>query len=188
LPGPEVIASEQAWIEFLSCIEKLDSFSSVSDLSTSSPSSALPAASDSSASTSTSEFGVRLLRCLGSQYASMLADCFGHETEFNPWNKNRVRLHSCLSVKDCFLESMWCIFPHLSRQPIFRDVPEEPIGQFQLKRGQFTDDSSMGLCLMDNLIATLDSKSEKLSELRTTSAASSSSASSSALESSDAGV
>lgn len=65
-------------------------------------------------------------RCLGAVYASVLGDGIGHHTEFNVWNKDARPLD---------------------------DMPEFPIGQFLLRPGQFTDDSSMALCLLDNLSA-----------------------------------
>jgi ADP-ribosylglycohydrolase len=71
-------------------------------------------------------------RSIGCIFASILGDSMGHATEFQP-----VEYGAKMG------------------QP-----PSYPIGRFQLHPGQWTDDSSMALCLMDSLLVCKGSLNE----------------------------
>ena len=62
---------------------------------------------------------------IGSMLGMAIADAMGHRFEFEPVRYNEITL---------------------------RDMGEGPGGKFQLLPGQWTDDTSMGLCLADSLI------------------------------------
>ena len=62
---------------------------------------------------------------IGSMLGMAIADAMGHRFEFEPVRYNKITL---------------------------RDMGKGPGGKFQLLPGQWTDDTSMGLCLADSLI------------------------------------
>lgn len=92
-----------------------------------------------------------LSRCIGSVLSMMIADGLGHATEFKMVDMSR---------KLPWMPSS-AYAPQTSPSPWVNWIaPELPadstlgfIGAFFLKPGQWTDDSSMGLCLLDSLIA-----------------------------------
>jgi ADP-ribosyl-[dinitrogen reductase] hydrolase len=92
-----------------------------------------------------------LSRCIGSVMSMMIADGLGHSTEFAAVDMGRkLPWMPSSSYAPQVLPSPWV-------QWIAQQQPADSalgiIGQFRLKPGQWTDDSSMGLCLLDSLIA-----------------------------------
>ena len=95
-----------------------------------------------------------LSSCIGSVMSMLIVDGLGHSTEFVMVDMNRkLPWMPSSSYAPQQLPSPWVDWI----------APEQPardalgiIGQFRLKPGQWTDDSSMGLCLLDSLIAKPD--------------------------------
>jgi ADP-ribosyl-[dinitrogen reductase] hydrolase len=92
-----------------------------------------------------------LSSCIGSVMSMLIADGLGHSTEFVPVDMRRkLPWMPSSSYAPQALPSEWV--PWIEReQPAGKALGI--IGQFLLKPGQWTDDSSMGLCLLDSLIA-----------------------------------
>ena len=95
-----------------------------------------------------------LSSCIGSVMSMLIVDGLGHSTEFVMVDMNRkLPWMPTSSYAPQQLPSPWVDWI----------APEQPardalgiIGQFRLKPGQWTDDSSMGLCLLDSLLAKPD--------------------------------
>jgi ADP-ribosylglycohydrolase len=95
-----------------------------------------------------------LSSCIGSVMSMLIADGLGHSTEFHTVDMERkLPWMPSSSYAPQQLPSAWVDW-------IEREQPANSafgiIGQFRLKPGQWTDDSSMGLCLLDTLLAKPD--------------------------------
>lgn len=92
-----------------------------------------------------------LSSCIGSVMSMLVADGLGHSTEFQMVDMDRkLPWMPSSAYAPQQLPPTWVEW-------IEREQPANAafgiIGQFRLKPGQWTDDSSMGLCLLDSLIA-----------------------------------
>lgn len=92
-----------------------------------------------------------LSSCIGSVMSMLIADGLGHSTEFQMVDMDRkLPWMPSSSYAPQKLPSAWVPWIE-AEQP--SSAAFGIIGQFRLKPGQWTDDSSMGLCLLDSLIA-----------------------------------
>jgi ADP-ribosylglycohydrolase len=83
-------------------------------------------------------------RCAGSIMSMVIADGFGHATEFVPPNNLVNKKEETITYSDIIVK--------LKNGLLDIDKMNDNIGRFKLKKGHWTDDSSMGLCLLDSLL------------------------------------
>merc|ERR1711998_319515 len=85
------------------------------------------------------EANPQLRRAMGAMAAMAVADSIGHNFEFLP-ARDAASGHR---------DDPWFEYPC---KEVPRGKVHQPLNRFQLLQGQWTDDTSMGLCLADSLL------------------------------------